>query len=460
MALEIVHGNVARPEKPAESVATKVTLLVPDIVGVPEMVPVEELRVRPAGRPVADHVAIVAIGEESVAAAPRVTAAPETEDCAPGSVTETTLVTVQAKEAWPVEPDESVATRVTLEVPAAVGVPEMVPVEELRVRPAGRPVADQESIVAIGEESVASAPRVTGTSRVADWPPGSTTETMLVTVQAKEAWPVEPDESVAARVTLEVPAAVGVPEMVPVEGSMPRPAGRPVADQVSVADGEESVAVAPRVTNEPDVEDWSPGSETETMLVTVQAKEAWPVEPDESVATRVTLEVPAAVGVPEMVPVEELRVRPAGRPVADQVSVADGEESVAVAPRVTAAPETEDCAPGSETETMLVTVQAKEAWPVEPDESVAARVTLEVPAAVGVPEMVPVEGSMPSPAGRPVADQVSVADGEESVAVAPRVTAAPESRTGPRGRRPRRCWSRSRRRRPGRWSRTSRWPPG
>ena len=390
--------------EPDESVATRVTLEVPAVVGVPEMVPVEELRVRPAGRPVADQVS-VADGEESVAVAPRVTAAPETEDCAPGSETETVLVTVQAKEAWPVEPDESVAARVTLEVPAAVGVPEMVPVEGSMPSPAGRPVADQVS-VADGEESVAVAPRVTDEPETEDCAPGSETETALVTVQAKEAWPVEPDESVATRVTLEVPAAVGVPEMVPVEELRVRPAGRPVADQVSVADGEESVAVAPRVTVAPETEDCAPGSETETMLVTVQAKEAWPVEPDESVAARVTLEVPAAVGVPEMVPVEGLMASPAGRPVADQVSVADGEESVAVAPRVTAAPETEDCAPGSETETVLVTVQAKEAWPVEPDESVATSVTLEVPAVVGVPEMVPVEELRVRPAGRPVADQV------------------------------------------------------
>src|ERR1035438_9135912 len=50
-----------------------------------------------------------------------------------------------------------------------------------------------------------------------------------------------------------------------------------------------------------------------------------------------------------------------------------------------------------------VTVQPNEADPEAPVVSLAVTVTLEVPAAVGVPEIRPVELLMDSPAGRPAA---------------------------------------------------------
>jgi hypothetical protein len=43
---------------------------------------------------------------------------------------------------------------------------------------------------------------------------------------------VPPTESVTVNTTEDVPAVVGVPEMAPVDESMLRPAGNPVADQV------------------------------------------------------------------------------------------------------------------------------------------------------------------------------------------------------------------------------------
>jgi hypothetical protein len=64
---------------------------------------------------------------------------------------------------------------------------------------------------------------------------------------------------------------------------------------------------------------WLPGSATDTVLATVQKKEAVPVWPDGSVAVTVTDDVPGVVGVPLMVPVVELIDSPAGRPVADHV---------------------------------------------------------------------------------------------------------------------------------------------
>ena len=49
----MVQVNEADPEAPVVSVAVTVTLLLPVVVGVPEIRPVEELIDRPAGRPVA-----------------------------------------------------------------------------------------------------------------------------------------------------------------------------------------------------------------------------------------------------------------------------------------------------------------------------------------------------------------------------------------------------------------------
>jgi hypothetical protein len=65
--LEIVHENDAVPVKPALSVALTVTEQVQAVVGVPVMAPDDELMDSPAGRPVADHEAMVAVEEESVA---------------------------------------------------------------------------------------------------------------------------------------------------------------------------------------------------------------------------------------------------------------------------------------------------------------------------------------------------------------------------------------------------------
>ena len=157
------------------------------------------------------------------------------------------------------------------------------------------------------------------------------------------------------------PAEVGVPVMDPVEALIPRPAGRPAADQVSVAPDWESAPVLVSVEMaEPVTLDWAPGLVTTTVLVVFQVKVAlpWAVEP--SVAVRVTEAAPGVVGVPVMAPVVELIVSPAGRPVADQVSVAVGLVSVALGVKVEMAdPVTDDLVPGLVTPTVLVMVQEK-----------------------------------------------------------------------------------------------------
>ena len=90
---------------------------------------------------------------------------------------------------------------------------------------------------------------------------------------------------------------------------------------------------------------------------------------------------------------------------------------------------------------VLVMVQVKLAEPAKSALSVAVTVTLDVPAVVGMPVMVPLAGLTESPAGRPVADQMMVAVDEESLAeLAGRgAMAVPERWTGCRVWLPRRC---------------------
>ena len=163
--------------------------------------------------------------------------------------------------------------------------------------------------------------------------------------------------------------------------------------------------------------------------MTVQVNETEPEYPAPSVAVAVTESVPAVVGVPVTAPVDGSMDSPAGRPVADQVRVAVEDESAAGTSTVVMAdPDGSDWSPGLVTVTALVTVQVNETEPEYPAPSVAVAVTESVPAVVGVPVTAPVDGSMDSPAGRPVADQVRVAVEDESEApLLARVSAVPDT---------------------------------
>ncbi len=240
--LVTVHENEAVSLAPEPSDAVTVTDDVPAVVGVPLMTPDEGSMARPSGRPVADQVR-VAVDDESVpTTSTGVMAEPDRSDWSPGLVTETALVTVHENEAVPAKPESSVAVTVTDDVPAVVGEPLMVPVAGSMARPSGRPVADQVR-VALDDESVAdSSTGVMAEPDWSDWSPGLVTETVSVTVQENEAVPAKPESSVAVTVTDDVPAVVGVPLMTPDEGSMARPAGRPVAEYARVAVDDESVA--------------------------------------------------------------------------------------------------------------------------------------------------------------------------------------------------------------------------
>ena len=86
------------------------------------------------------------------------------------------------------------------------------------------------------------------------------TETVLVTAQVKVAEPVKPALSVAVTVTEQVPAVVGVPVMVPVDGVDREPGGQAGGRPGEGGPGRESVAEAVRALMAvPDTGDWLPG---------------------------------------------------------------------------------------------------------------------------------------------------------------------------------------------------------
>ena len=200
---------------------------------------------------------------------------------------------------------------------------------------------------------------------------------MLVIVQVNVVEPVAPEPSVAVRVTEQVQAVVGVPVIVPVEVSIDRPAGRPVADHVSVAVDEVSVAELVEVAD---------GRAGEVGLVARvghrhgvgdrPGERGRPEAPLPSVAVTVTEQVQAVVGVPVMAPLMTSIVRPAGSPVALKARVAVGEESVApMSSWLMAEPDPSAWAPGSATVMVLVTVQENDVEPANPAPSVAVTVT-------------------------------------------------------------------------------------
>jgi hypothetical protein len=149
------------------------------------------------------------------------------------------------------------------------------------------------------------------------WSPGEASVTVLVTVQVNDACAEYPAPSVSVTVTDGEPAVVGVPLIVPVDGSMASPAGSPVAENVSVVvDDVSEPPVVTGVMAEPETSAWGPGFTMATWFEMVQVNEVVPVKLAESVAVTVTEVVPAVVGVPVMVPVELSIESPAGRPVA------------------------------------------------------------------------------------------------------------------------------------------------
>ena len=256
------------------------------------------------------------------------------------------------------------------------------------------------------------------------------TTTVLVIVHEKVALPELAGVALsdAVRVTVVTPGVVGVPVMAPVEALMDSPVGRAEAAHAVMEAPDELVdatglkEMTPLVTLV-----LEPGLVTVMAPETFQVKVADPakVGVELSVAVMVTEHAHEDVGVPVMDPVEELIESPAGRPTALQVSVAPTWESLPLLVRVAIAdPVTLDWADFAVTTTVLVVVQVKEALACADELSVAVRTTEAAPGVVGVPVTAPVEELIVSPAGRPVALQVSVAVELVSVALGVKVEMA------------------------------------
>jgi hypothetical protein len=127
--------------------------------------------------------------------------------------------------------------------------------------------------------------------------------------------------SVTVTLTVAAPAALGIPVIAPVEGSIDNPAGRPVAVQAYGVMPPEA-ASGPLYT-EPTtpfgsaaVVIVSPGAiVTKNCLVPLKC-----VGLVASVTVTLTVAAPAALGVPLITPVARSIVNPAGRPVAVHVN--------------------------------------------------------------------------------------------------------------------------------------------
>jgi hypothetical protein len=246
-AARIVTLNVAEAVCTGDAVSETVTATeyVPDLVGVPLIVPVEPI-VSPAGSPVADHVSVPA---PPVAATVAVKAVPTiplpSEEVVMDSAGALTVrlsvaIAVCAGDAL------SVTVAVTEYVPVSVGVPLIVPVEPI-ASPVGSPVADHLSVplpplaVTVAEYAVPEVPAAS--EEVVTESAGALTVRLSVEVAVFAGEEVSLTDSLAEK----VPASVGVPLMVsvPALAVAVSPVGRPVtAAHLKVPSPPVAVAVA------------------------------------------------------------------------------------------------------------------------------------------------------------------------------------------------------------------------
>ena len=215
---------------------------------------------------------------------------------------------------------------------------------------------------------------------------------------------VAPSESDNAALTKKVPAAFGVPEIVPLAVSIDSPLGRPAADHVygtapPVADGVVGLKALPTCPFGS-----ADGHVAVNGVITFSVKLFVPAAVRASATAAATVNVPAAVGVPEMMPVEESMANPAGSPEADQTygvvpPVAVGFAEVYATPTSPSGIDT-----GHVTTSAGFTVIAYAFVAVAVMASVMVRDTLNVPAVVGEPEIAPVDELIVRPGGSPLPD--------------------------------------------------------
>lgn len=216
---------------------------------------------------------------------------------------------------------ESVSFTVKVDVPATVGVPEIVPLAAFNVSPVGSaPVVMLQPYGVVPPVAF-----ITALYGVPCWPVGNVDVVMLsaavpVTMILKAfvaVWAVGVVESVTFAVKLTEAAPVGVPEICPVDVFRVSPGGKtpvlmlqlygvfpPVAAKVALYAlpccplGKELVLML------------TDAAATTTLSACVAVSAVGFVE---SVTFTVKLKVPEALGVPEIAPLEAFKLRPVGR---------------------------------------------------------------------------------------------------------------------------------------------------
>jgi hypothetical protein len=213
--------------------------------------------------------------------------------------------------------------------------------------------------------------------------------------------PVILELSVTETEKVDVPVAVGVPEMMPVVSPNESPDGRLPFDRVQVYG-----AVPPDAVKAPVLYGtWSvPGGREGATIAGVMVQEAGAVATIsfESPTEIVKLYSPTVVGFPLRMPVVEI-VIPGGRTPAETTNGAYGgvPPDAVNAAGVTGTPTGEGGRTGAAIARGELTVNVREGVvPVVPKMSVAATENVNVPCFVGVPEMTPVAEPIERPGGR------------------------------------------------------------
>ena len=303
----------------AASVTCTVNDAVPAVVGVPEITPVDAARLNPAGNVPALTLQLYgvvpplacSVVEYAVPAVP------------PGSDVVVTVggcaaaATAMLNAFVPVLFAASVTCTVNDAVPAAVGVPEITPVDAARLNPAGNVPALTLQLYGVVPPLACSVVEYA----VPAVPPGSDVVVTVggcaaaATAMLNAFVPVLFAASVTCTVNDAVPAAVGVPEITPVDAARLNPAGNVPALTLQLYGVVPPLACSVVEYAVPAV---PPGSDVVVTVggcaaaATAMLNAFVPVLFAASVTCTVNDAVPAAVGVPEITPVDAARLNPAG----------------------------------------------------------------------------------------------------------------------------------------------------
>ena len=195
------------------------------------------------------------------------------------------------------------------------------------------------------------------------------------------------------------PEDVGVPVIAPVDAFNDRPAGKLPADTLYVIVPVPPVAVTLWLYGEPIVAAGRLAGVTAIAALTVTVYAREPVAPTVSVAVIVKLNVPAALAVPVIAPLELFSDKPVGKLPADTLNVIAPVPPVVVTVWLYARPAVVVGNDAGLTAIVELTAIEYACAAVAPTLSVAVIVKLNVPAALDVPVIAPLDAFNESPVG-------------------------------------------------------------